>query len=98
MERTNAIRKPRLLASAVHGMGATALYLLGSTPCNEPQTSSDLDLFIAYNSARRFSLLDLAGIKQFLKQELPVEVDVTTRSSIHPMLRSDIEQFTVQLF
>lgn len=79
-------------------MGATALYLFGSTVRDEAQRSSDLDLFIDYDPAKRFSLLDLVGIKQFLEEELSVEVDLTTRSSLHPMLRTDIEQSAIRVF
>ncbi len=60
--------------------------------------SSDLDVFIDYDPGSRFSLLDLIGIKQLLEEELAVEVDVTTRNSLHPMLRTDIEQSAVRIF
>ena len=79
-------------------MGATALYLFGSTARSEATAASDLDLFVDYDPARKFSLLDLVSIKQFLEENLAVEVDVTTRSSLHPLLRSDIEQSAVRVF
>ena len=98
MNRTDAIQKLQQHADAVKGMGATALYLFGSTVRDEARASSDLDLFIDYDPTKRFSLLDLVGIKQFLEEELSVEVDVTTRSSLHPMLRTDIEQSAIRIF
>lgn len=98
MDRIEAIRRLRQNANAVKGMGATALYLFGSTVRDEAAASSDLDLFVDYDPASRFSLLDLVGIKQLLEESLAVEVDVTTRSSLHPMLRSDIEQSAVRVF
>lgn len=98
MNRTDAIEKLQQHADAVKGMGATALYLFGSTARNEAGRSSDLDLYIDYEPAKRFSLLDLVGIKQFLEEKLAVEVDLTTRSSLHPMLRADIEQSAVRVF
>lgn len=98
MNRTDAIEKLKQHADAVKGMGATALYLFGSTARNEAGRSSDLDLYIDYEPAMRFSLLDLVGIKQFLEEKLSVEVDLTTRSSLHPMLRADIEQSAVRVF
>lgn len=79
-------------------MGATSLYLFRSTARNEAMASSDLDIFIDYDPGRRFSLIDLVGIKQFLEEELEVDVDVTTRNSLHPMLRTDIEQSAVRIF
>ncbi|CDZ56649.1 nucleotidyltransferase family protein [Neorhizobium galegae] len=98
MNRTDAIQKLQQRADAVKGMGATAMYLFGSTVRDEAHASSDLDLFIDYDPATRFSLLDLVGIKQFLEEELAVEIDVTTRSSLHPMLRTDIEQSAIRVF
>ena len=98
MNRTDAIQKLQQRADVVKGMGATAMYLFGSTVRDEAHASSDLDLFIDYDPAARFSLLDLVGIKQFLEEELAVEVDVTTRSSLHPMLRTDIEQSAIRVF
>ncbi|NKN37720.1 DNA polymerase III subunit beta [Agrobacterium sp. a22-2] len=98
MNRSEAIQKLQRHADAIKSMGATALYLFGSTVRDEAQRSSDLDLFIDYDPAKRFSLLDLVGIKQFLEEELSVEVDVTTRSSLHPMLRTDIEQSAIRVF
>lgn len=79
-------------------MGATALYLFGSTVRDEAGAPSDLDLFIDYDPGKRFSLLDLVSIKQFLEEKLSIEVDVTTRNSLHPMLRTDIEKSAVRVF
>jgi uncharacterized protein len=98
MNRTEAITRLRSTADAVRGMGATALYLFGSTVREETHASSDLDVFIDYDPDQHFSLLDLVGIKQFLEETLDVEVDVTTRNSLHPMLRADIEQSAIRVF
>ena len=46
MNRTDALDKLHQHADAVRGMGATALYLFGSTVRDEAQAASDLDLFI----------------------------------------------------
>ncbi|MEJ2433829.1 MAG: DNA polymerase III subunit beta, partial [Pseudolabrys sp.] len=35
---------------------------------------------------------------QYLEQSLGVEVDVTTRDGLHPMLRPGIEQSAVRIF
>jgi uncharacterized protein len=98
MNRIEAIKRLRRTADAVRGMGATALYLFGSTARNEAHESSDLDVFIDYDPEKHFSLLDLVGIKQLLEDELATDVDVTTRSSLHPMLRAEIEQSAIRVF
>jgi predicted nucleotidyltransferase len=79
-------------------LGATSLYLFGSTARDETNAGSDLDLFVDYDPAGRFNALDLVDIKLLLESELGLEVDVTTRDSLHPMLREDIERSAVRVF
>ena len=75
-----------------------ALYVFGSTVREDARPESDLDLFIDYDDTRKFSLFDLVGIKLFLEEALKTKVDVTTRDSLHPMLRADIERSAVRVF
>lgn len=98
MTRTDAIATLNRYADAVRRMGATALYLYGSTSREEAKASSDLDLFIDYDPASRFNAFDLIGIKQMLEEELHVPVDLTTRDGLHPRLRDRIEQSAVRIF
>jgi predicted nucleotidyltransferase len=98
MTRTEAIQRLTRCAEAVKARGATSLYLFGSTVRGDAAHDSDLDLFVDYDPAKKFSLVDLVDIKLLLEQELGIEVDVTTRDSLHPMLRSDIERTAVRVF
>jgi predicted nucleotidyltransferase len=98
MNRSEAIRCLRLNADALRQRGAISLYLFGSTASDEARADSDLDLFIDYDPARRFSLIDLVDIKQFLEEQISREVDVTTRDSLHPMLKDDIERSAIRVF
>ncbi len=98
MNRAEAIRQLQQNADAVKGMGATALYLFGSTVRDEANESSDLDLFIDYDPSRRFSAFDLVGIKLLLEEQLHLPVDVTTRDGLHPRLRAEIEQSATRIF
>jgi predicted nucleotidyltransferase len=79
-------------------MGATALYLFGSTARDEAQPASDLDLFIDYDESSRFSLLDLVGMKQAIEGELGVKIDIATRNSLHPRLKDEIENSAIRVF
>jgi len=74
------------------------MYLFGSTGRGEASPVSDIDLFIDYDQTRRFSLFDLAGLKAFLEAELRAQVDLTTRDSLHPGLRADIEGEAIRIF
>ena len=98
MNRNDAIASLKACADAVKARGATSLYLFGSTARGEAKTGSDLDMFIDYDPRKKFSLVDLAGIKLYLEDTLGVDVDVTTRDSLHPMLRKDIEESAVRVF
>jgi uncharacterized protein len=98
MTRDDAIVALKQRADAVKGMGATALYLFGSTVRNEATAASDLDVFIDYDPVSRFNAFDLVGIKLMLEKELQLSVDVTTRDGLHPRLKERIEQSAIQVF
>jgi uncharacterized protein len=98
MNKAEALRKLKAHTDAIRALGATSLYLFGSTVRDETRASSDLDLFIDYDPNSKFNALDLVDIKQLLESELGMEVDVTTRDSLHPMLRDDIERSAVRVF
>ncbi len=98
MRRIEAITKLRQHAPAIKAMGATLLYLFGSTARDEGQAARDLDLFIDYDPNSKFNAFDLVGIKQYLEDELELAVDVTTRDGLHPMLRAEIEKTAVRVF
>lgn len=85
-------------ADAIRRMGATALYVYGSTARNAAHSASDLDLFIDYDPASRFNAFDLIDIKRMLEQALETPVDLTTRDGLHPLLRESIEQSAVRVF
>jgi predicted nucleotidyltransferase len=98
MNRLEAIDKLKRQAQAIRAMGATSLYLFGSVVQGEAGRDSDLDLFIDYDPNGRFNAFDLVGIKQLLESELGIDVDITTRDGLHPMLRTDIEQSAIRVF
>jgi predicted nucleotidyltransferase len=98
MKKHDAIAALKGQTSAVQALGATALYLFGSTARDTANQSSDLDLFIDYDRDSRFSLIELVGIKQLLEGQLGVAVDITTRDSLDPLLRDRIETSAERIF
>ena len=98
MNRSDALAHLRANADAVREMGATSLYLFGSTASDEATATSDLDVFIEYDPTSRFNAFDLVGIKQFLEKRLGSPVDLTTRDGLHPHLRERIERTAVRVF
>jgi predicted nucleotidyltransferase len=98
MRRNEAIAALQGQTEAIKALGATSLYLFGSTERDEAGGASDVDLFIDYDPDSLFSLVDLVGIQQFLEQCTGVPVDLTTRDSLDPFLRGDIEASALRIF
>ncbi|MCL6706222.1 nucleotidyltransferase domain-containing protein [Pseudomonas sp. R2.Fl] len=98
MRKNEAIERLKDRTEAIRALGATSLYLFGSVARDEADSASDLDLFIDYDPASRFNAFDLVGIKLFLEDELHLPVDITTRDSLHPILKDRIESSALQVF
>jgi predicted nucleotidyltransferase len=98
MKRSEAIRKLNSYAGAIKALGATSLYLFGSTARNEAKPKSDIDLFLDYDPRGRFSVLDLVAAKRLLEKGLGVEVDLTTRNGLHPLIRKRVEAEATRVF
>ena len=98
MTREQALAAISSRAETLRARGAASAFLFGSTARDESRRDSDIDVFIETVPGRKFSLIDLAGIRNFLVTELGVEVDVTTRSSLHPELRGEIEREAIRAF
>lgn len=78
-------------------MGATALYLFGSTARNEAKATSDVDIFFDRDPTKKFGLIELAGMEHLLEDALGAKVDLTTRDSLHPVLKADIERSAIRV-
>jgi predicted nucleotidyltransferase len=87
MNRLDAIRQLTNRADALKARGATSLFVFGSTARDQMRADSDLDLFIDYDPQRKFSLVDLSALKNFLEDELGLTVDLTTRDGCTPLSR-----------
>jgi len=98
MTRTEALRKLRTFANALKERGATSLYLFGSTARNQASRKSDLDLFLDYDPHGKFNAFDLVAAKRMLQEGLGVDVDLTTRNGLHPLIRKKIEAEATRVF
>jgi predicted nucleotidyltransferase len=98
MTRDQAASELKRHADALRARGAASAFLFGSTARGEAGPDSDVDVFIDVQPGRKFSLIDLAGMHAFLVSELGVDVDLTTRTSLHPKLRDQIESEAVRVF
>jgi predicted nucleotidyltransferase len=98
MRRDEAIARLKDTEDAIRALGATALYLYGSTARDEARPDSDVDVFIEYDPRTKFTILDLVGVQQELAERIGAEVDIATRDSLHRRLRKRIEQSAIRIF
>ncbi|MCK1513070.1 nucleotidyltransferase family protein [Bradyrhizobium sp. 190] len=98
MNRIAAVKKLRTFSTALKEYGATSLYLFGSTARNQATSKSDLDLFLDYDPRSKFNAFDLVAAKRLLQQGMGVEVDLTTRNGLHPLIRKKIESEATRVF
>lgn len=80
----------RTLEKPLRDRGLTALALFGSTARGTSRPDSDVDVLIEIASGVRFSLVDLASVKQYLEDELGRKVDVVTREGLDPAIRDRV--------
>ena len=97
MDREFVIATLRRHAAELRGLGAAHVFLFGSVARDQAGPASDVDLFIDFDDPR-FSLIELAAIKNRLEGMLHTQTDVMTRGSIHPRLRPEIERTALRVF
>lgn len=75
--------------------GVQGLFLFGSVGRGEDHAESDVDLFFDHRPGLG---LEIVAIQERVREIVPGEVDVTTRRSLHPLLRERILASAVKVF
>ena len=68
--------------------GVSRIEIFGSYVRGEQREDSDLDILVDFD--RPVSLLDVAGLKNFLCEQLGVKADIVLRRSVRSELREGI--------
>ncbi len=97
MKRDTAIKRLKKCKRAIKQLGATSLYLFGSTARNQAKPTSDIDIMIDYD-ASRFSLIELMTIQDFIRKRLGLPVDVIPRDCLKPSVRIATEKEAIKVF
>ncbi|OYU15199.1 MAG: DNA polymerase III subunit beta [Alphaproteobacteria bacterium PA4] len=84
-------------AEALREIGIGALFVFGSMARDEAGADSDVDLFFD-PSHTGLSLFDVMDARDHISGLLQRPVDIMTRNSLHPYLRSRIEAEAVRIF
>lgn len=96
MSRADIIATLQAEAAKIKGLGATSLFLFGSSARNEATERSDIDLFIDYDP-ERFGFVELIRLRDRLTAILGRPADLTTREGLHPLLRPAIEAEAIKV-
>jgi predicted nucleotidyltransferase len=83
--------------SELRRLGVVHLYLFGSTARDEAREDSDVDLFFDHTRGE-MGLFELMEVKAVTGRILGSRADIMTRSSLHPLLRQQIEASAVRVF
>lgn len=97
MDRNTVIRVLKDHADEIHARGAAALYLFGSTARDEAGPESDVDLMMEIADRGKFSLLDQVGLQNFISDLLGVDADLSIRTSIHPLIKDNVEEDAIRV-
>jgi predicted nucleotidyltransferase len=69
-------------------LGVRTLSLFGSVAKNKASAKSDIDILIDFDSKK--GLFGFMGLKNYLEELLHCDVDLVTKSALHPALRKRI--------
>jgi len=97
MNRAEVISRIQANADAIRALGAESVYLYGSTARDEAGPVSDVDIFVDRNPARHFGFIELTELEFLLRDLLGTDVDLSTRTGLHPALSKEIEQSAVRV-
>lgn len=86
-------RQPELMAR-----GVAHLSLFGSTARGDQRPDSDIDLLAAFDSSRRISLLDIAGLEVRLAALLGCPVDLIEEGTMKQRVSKSAEPDLLRVF
>jgi len=98
MDREQAIGIIKSHERDLRARGVIRLALFGSLVRGEARPDSDVDVMVDIDDNRKFSLIDLAGVRLYLCDLLGRDVDIVERDYLKPFLRDGILAEAVEVF
>ena len=81
----------------LRGRGVVRLALFGSLARGAAGPRSDVDVVVEIEPGRKFSLIDLASLRVFLRDVLHRETDVVIRDDLRPAFREEVEREAIRV-
>ena len=97
-ERQRIIAALKAHEAELRVRGVTSLALFGSIARGDGGARSDVDLLIQIDPAQAFSLVDLAGLRRYLRDLVGRSANVTIKDNLRPFLRDAILADCVPVF
>lgn len=98
MTREQVLARLREHEAELKAAGVVRLSLFGSTARGDRRPDSDIDLVAAFDSSRRISLLDVAGIEIQLSELLGQPVDLVEEGTLKPRVQRSVEAEALRAF
>ena len=98
VSRDQLLAELRALRGAFESEGVAHMILFGSRARGDNRADSDVDLMIEVEPDRRFSLLDLIGIKHIVEDEIGLPADMFMQRSLSADLRKRADRDRVEVF
>ena len=98
MDREQVIARLREHEQELRAAGVVRLSLFGSTARGDHRPESDIDVLAVFDSTRRISLLDVAGIEQQIAGILGRAVELVEEGTLKPRVRKNVEAEAVRAF
>jgi uncharacterized protein len=98
MNANEALDTLRRSEAALRARGVRHAALFGSTARGENRPDSDIDILVEIDPNARVTVYDYVGIKEFISNLFPQQVDVIDRDALKPHLRQSSGRDAVYAF
>lgn len=98
MDRAQVLATLRKHEAELRASGILSLSLFGSTARGQAGPDSDVDLLATFDSSRRISILDVAGMQIGLSEMLGCNVDLIEEGKLKPRVQARVLAETVRAF
>lgn len=98
LARDELVARLRALRPAFMSEGVTSMALIGSRARGDNRPDSDIDLMIEVDPNRKFSILDLIGVKHIVEDDIGLQTDIVMRRSARPLFLEWASRDAIDVF